>query len=876
MPDPDSKTNDFRIRARLPLVARWAAVAAMAASVLIVGIGFYIEKTKPAFRLRSEHTRLSTEVVAEVSGYERLETDGNVRKYLVRADLTRTYTDNHQELENVYIEIYDDAGSTADKLKAQKALYIPEENKNFTVYLSGDVDIDTRDRLHVETEHLVYAKSTETAEADEAVTFSRDNVSGSCFGATVNVAAKRLEMLRDVAIDIAESEDTPQGLKQASLRSGWAAFDQQRQIIELRDAVEAIVHRRDGSSQQQTITSRSARALASISQSDAASQPQLTKVELFESVSISSEQSGSAATTIDAGYASYDRPADRFDLRDAVHIVTTKEGNPADIRSTAAVYWQSSGRVELSGGAEITQGINYLKGDRAEAFFNAARRLRNARVTGSALVRQTTPDQTVQAAAEKLTADLGDDARLRTAEAVDNATAVIVPARPDEFTRITMSSPRAIKLAFKGEGALDRMTTQGRTTIQLNAPDSRPDAANKRLTADSVTTTFDAAGKNIQRAEASGNAEVYVEPLRASAENYRTTITAPRFTCDFYDTGNNAKICVGATKTKTVRVPTVAAEGRGEQTLVADRISASFGADSRDVERLDAEGNAKFTELDRNAVAAAMTFTQGDRTVRLRGGEPTAWDSTARVKAGEIDWDTANQKTYFRSSVSSTYYSRRQMKDAAPFASGDKPVFVTADTAEFDNLQEIGVYSGNARGWQENNFVRADKFVIRQRSGEFYAEGNVQSALYDVKQKGRADAVPVFASSATMSYSRDTRVIGYRSSVDIRQGTDRITAESADVYLSDRNELSKTIAEQNVVITQPGRRAAGSWVQYTAEDEVAVLRGDPARVEDGEKGSSQGAQITVYLRTKRVVGEAKTAQRPAGRIRSVYKVANVQ
>jgi len=46
------------------------------------------------------------------------------------------------------------------------------------------------------------------------------------------------------------------------------------------------------------------------------------------------------------------------------------------------------------------------------------------------------------------------------------------------------------------------------------------------------------------------------------------------------------------------------------------------------------------------------------------------------------------------------------------------------------------------------------------------------------------------------------------------------------------------------------------------------------RIEDAENGSSQGGQVTVYLRENRVVGEGKTKQNSAGRIRSVYKVKN--
>jgi lipopolysaccharide export system protein LptA len=125
-----------------------------------------------------------------------------------------------------------------------------------------------------------------------------------------------------------------------------------------------------------------------------------------------------------------------------------------------------------------------------------------------------------------------------------------------------------------------------------------------------------------------------------------------------------------------------------------------------------------------------------------------------------------------------------------------------------------------------------------------------------------------------MLYDRDKRVLRYEKGVDIRQGADRIVAEIASVYLNEKNEVSQTIAENNVVITQPNRKAVGDYAQYDATDETVLLRGNPARIDDSENGSSQGGEVMVYLRENRVVGEGKTKQNTAGRIRSVYKVKN--
>jgi len=418
------------------------------------------------------------------------------------------------------------------------------------------------------------------------------------------------------------------------------------------------------------------------------------------------------------------------------------------------------------------------------------------------------------------------------------------------------------------------MLTDGRTTIQLDVPNNEPDAANKRVTADTVKTFFSGDGKNIQRAEAVGNAELFVEPLKASAENYKTTINAPRFDCEFYPSGNNAKNCDGGKGTKTVRVPTVPDETHGTQTLTADKLNAAFGEKSRDIEKMDAVGNAKFAELDRSGLSDQMSFTSADGVVRLRGGEPTVWDSRARAKAQEIDWDTKNQKSYLRNGASTTYYSQKQTGGATPFSDSNKPVFVTAANAEIDHKNETAVYTGNARGWQENSYVRANRLFIQQKQGQFDADGNVQSLLYDVKRKenGKESIVPVSASSQSMTYFRDTRLIRYVTSVDIRQATDRITGEKADVYLNDKNEILRSEIEKNVVITQPKRKANADYASYTAADEVVVLKGNPARVEDADSGVSQAAQMTMYMRDNRVSIEGRSTQNTAGRTRSVYKV----
>jgi lipopolysaccharide export system protein LptA len=187
----------------------------------------------------------------------------------------------------------------------------------------------------------------------------------------------------------------------------------------------------------------------------------------------------------------------------------------------------------------------------------------------------------------------------------------------------------------------------------------------------------------------------------------------------------------------------------------------------------------------------------------------------------------------------------------------------------------LAIYTGNARAWQDDNFVRGDKLTIYLNEKKMEANGRVQSEIYNARRKGATgtNTVPVSALADSMTYSDPGRTLHYEGNVDIRQGTDRVTSGIADVYLlKESAEVEKTVAQRNVVLTQPNRKGTGDWIQYTSADEVAVLTGNPARVEDAEKGSTEGGRLTVNMRDGRVTADDVKGPLSPGRVRSIHKV----
>ena len=221
--------KQYKLRARLPKILGLAAAAVLVVATGLIAYSIFFRNSDPTFRMSNFPANLSEDVVATVNGYERREMDGQRTLYFIRADKATSFSDNHQELENVFLEVFSEDGASSDKISALKAVYVPADNKNFTAYFAGSVNIDTRDQLKVKTEQVTYTKENEIATAEEAVEFERSNVRGKSFGAIARVREKQAELLKDVEIHA----DGESGNERSTLTAGHAIYDQGNERIDL-------------------------------------------------------------------------------------------------------------------------------------------------------------------------------------------------------------------------------------------------------------------------------------------------------------------------------------------------------------------------------------------------------------------------------------------------------------------------------------------------------------------------------------------------------------------------------------------------------------------------------------------------------------------
>jgi LPS export ABC transporter protein LptC len=755
------------LRARFPLIARTVAIFILTGGITYIGISYYRLRNETKFRLKGETPELSKEITGRTEGYERRVTKGDRLYLLLKAAVDITYSDGHHELEAVNLAVYPPEGDKPDQISAARAIY---DQKNSLITFLGNVKIETKDALKVNTESLSYNQATEVAHTDVPMTFTRENVSGRSTGAVVESKNKKLELKNAVEITVA-----PEVLKDTQAKAG---------------------------------SSRS---------------------------------------------------------------------RPVTIRSAHATFEQASMKLSFYGSVTVEQDRDVMSGDSLFATLNEQKRLQKVELRGNSYLRTMEEGRAADVNSVDMDFFLDKDQRLERAVALKEARAKTL----DSDAAMQLTAATWIEVIFQAQGErslLRQLSTEGRSVINLAAPKSKindPRAANKRLSADAVRLFWRVTGRDLEKAEALGNAELFVDPAVKSANSDRKTLTAPRFDCDFFEMGNLARTFKASGGSKAVIEPVHPGEKVGTRTLTSQIITAVFVKETQDVERLDAQGNAKFNEDDRNGVAANISYVAADDMVRLTGGEPTVWDSRARTKAIELDSNLRDEVSYSRGKTATTYYSQEQTNGATPFSKVKSPVYVVSDRGEFHHQSGVAIYTGNARAWQDDNFVRADKLTIYVNDKKMEATGRVQSAVYNARRRveGASSTEPVFASAESMFYSEANRLLHYETNVDIRTATDRVTSRVADVYLSTAtSEVEKTIAQGNVVLTQPNRKGLGDWMQYTTSDEVAVLKGNPARVEDSEKGSTEGGRLTVYLREGRVIADDVRGPQSPGRVRSTHKV----
>ena len=565
-----------------------------------------------------------------------------------------------------------------------------------------------------------------------------------------------------------------------------------------------------------------------------------------------------------------------------------KNGQPVEMRSDKASYAELQGVARFDGNANITQGEKLARADLITGIVNPqTKKLDRVEMRGNSFLKSQEKTKTSELQARDM--DFYFDEVQHLKQAVARGSAKATSLEKDSPREISAEQIDAYYLPGEKESLLQSVVTQGRTTMKIEVSEGAANAkevSERVIEADAVNAVFREDGVNMARADADGNAVLTITPKTIKPKSDRQRLRAAKFTAEFFPKGNAIKTFLADGNAVADFEPMEQKSKRSKRSVTGKKLTANLVELTQDIDNLTVEGGAKFVEnfpagskeSDRNATADRAVYTASNQIVAMRG-KPLLWDSSSRANADEIDANVETGESFLRGRVRTTYFSREKTGGAAPFKKDKAPVTIASDKAAVKHNEGAARYTGNVRAWQDNDFIRADNMELDNGEKMLTAWGNAQSAFYDFErevEKNRKEVVPVFAAADKIVYTDTNHTAHYEGTVKIKQGTDQIDAAVADAVMDDQHKLVQLTASNNVVMTQPQRRATGDQVVYTAANDTAILTaaaGKLAMVEDREREAvTKSEKLTLHLRDARI--EAGSESGSKKRVKTTHRIQN--
>jgi lipopolysaccharide export system protein LptA len=227
------------------------------------------------------------------------------------------------------------------------------------------------------------------------------------------------------------------------------------------------------------------------------------------------------------------------------------------------------------------------------------------------------------------------------------------------------------------------------------------------------------------------------------------------------------------------------------------------------------------------------------------GPPPSVNDGRVLVSAATISLTVGTRKLVAEGNVRSSLQPARR-DDAGSsgkvpsMLKADEIVNVRAKKLEYDGASSYGVYTGDARLWQDKTTIKGDTITVDDRNGNLTSTGHVASVMFFEEVDSATKAKKLSQMDATgdrMVYEDAKRLATYTTG---STATARIIGTQGDV-VADKiqlflkqgaNELERAEADGSVTVKEGGRTATGNHLTYTAADDTYLMTGNPLELEE--------------------------------------------
>ena len=382
-------------------------------------------------------------------------------------------------------------------------------------------------------------------------------------------------------------------------------------------------------------------------------------------------------------------------------------------------------------------------------------------------------------------------------------------------------------------------------------------------------------GHQLELAETSGPPRIVISQPDTKQ---MTVVTADRFTAKFTDT-NRISVLHGESNAKIVG----SAPGQIDRVSTSPMLDAVF-LPQGGISTITQAGGLTYVSGPQKAWAERGTYTDADQMLVL-SGSPRVVDGGLTTTAQTIRFNRTTGDAVAEGNVKSTYSDLKAQPDGGMLASSD-PIHVVSQSMTAHRSSAVATYTGNARLWQNSNVVEAPRLQFDRDHRSLVAESSptqlVKTVLVQVDKTGKV--TPVVITSAHLTYTDAERKVLLDGGVTAKGADAILTARQMTIFLVARSQstagaragrstgaapnsglsslgssgqVEKIVAENEVVVTQPTRRATGDRLVYTAADDKSVLTGGPPSIFDAEHGKITGDSLTFYRHDDRVLVEGR-------------------
>jgi lipopolysaccharide export system protein LptA len=574
-----------------------------------------------------------------------------------------------------------------------------------------------------------------------------------------------------------------------------------------------------------------------------------------------------------------DAHADLLHLESAVELNGTG-AKPAKVIAESAVLTKLPRQAVLEA-AHITQDARIFDADKLIVFFTEDNHIDHMHASGNVHGSEVTgSDEQYEVHAPEAEFSMGAQNKLRSivtpvGAVMDSTGAQLTHGTAHKAVVDFDDQQRAKKVHAEG----DVHFSQHKSAAAQRAKAGSESAQNTELIADAVDAFPATAPGQMGHAETSGAARIELEPQGAAGADPpgKTVVTAAKFHATF-DAQNRMRALHGEPDAKIVSPgPTPSAPPRVSTSQMLDVLFDQTR--SGGVESIVQKVNLHYHDGTHQAFAAQGRYTPADQMLVL-AGSPRVQDEQSTTSANVIRMNRATGDALAEDNVKSTYRQTRQQPNGAMLASGD-PVHVTAHSLSASKSTGIAHYTGDARLWQDANILESPILDFERQQRLMAAQGTaahpVTSEFVQIDAKGQQS--PVHITAAHFTYADDQRKAHYEDNVIMTSDQGRLTAGVLDIFLkpaqqhssgsqaqqhntpqsSGPSQIDHAVASGKVLLVQPGRRATGERLVYTADDQKYVLSGTPQQlpeVDDVQRGTTRGDRLTFFRDEDKVLVES--------------------